>query len=111
MVSGSRDWPEDLGWRIRARINDLPRDAVILHGDARGVDRIAHFHAVFTGRDVRRFWPANNIPSPRKYHARNDQMLDEADLVLAFWDGKSRGTASVIRKARERGIPVEVIAA
>lgn len=111
MVCGSREWSDELGWRIRARLNDLPRDAEILHGDARGADRIAHLHAVATGRPFRRFWPDKKLPSPYRYHVRNDKMLNQADLVLAFWDGKSRGTASVIQKARERGIPIEVISA
>jgi hypothetical protein len=31
------------------------------------------------------------------------------DLVIAFWDGKSRGTKHAIDGAGLRGIPVEVI--
>jgi hypothetical protein len=43
---------------------------------------------------------------------RNLEMLDqEPDLVIAFWDGKSRGTAHTIGEARRRGIPVEVVSA
>ena len=55
------------------------------------------------------FPPDPSVPSPQRFHLRNDQMLDRADLVLAFHDGESRGTASVIAKARKRGITVEVI--
>ena len=43
---------------------------------------------------------------------RNLVMLDmNPDLVLAFWDGESKGTKHTIDKARERGIPVEIITA
>jgi hypothetical protein len=39
-------------------------------------------------------------------------MLDEKpDLVIAYWNGKSNGTAHTISEARKRGIPVEVIVA
>jgi hypothetical protein len=39
-------------------------------------------------------------------------MLDQnPGLVIAFWDGKSRGTAHTIGEARRRGIPVEVVSA
>lgn len=42
---------------------------------------------------------------------RNLAMLEwEPELVLAFWDGRSTGTAHTIREARRRRIPVEVIA-
>ena len=33
----------------------------------------------------------------------------QADLVLAFWDGKSRGTKFVIDTCRTRKIPIRVI--
>ena len=39
---------------------------------------------------------------------RNLQIIEYADMVLAFWDGKSRGTAYVIRKCREMNVPCKV---
>ena len=39
---------------------------------------------------------------------RNKQMVDEADALIAFWDGKSRGTKSTIDFAKEAGLPVRV---
>jgi len=35
-------------------------------------------------------------------------MVEIADRIIAFWDGKSRGTASVIEYAKEIGKPIEV---
>ncbi|TAL45507.1 MAG: hypothetical protein EPN91_02025 [Salinibacterium sp.] len=41
---------------------------------------------------------------------RNLAMLDtRPDLVIACWDGESKGTAHTMTEARKRGIPVEVI--
>jgi len=34
---------------------------------------------------------------------RNRAIVDMADLVIAFWDGKSRGTASALSYARTKG--------
>lgn len=34
-----------------------------------------------------------------------------ADLCIAFWDGRSTGTAHMIDQARAQGIPVEVVGA
>ena len=31
-------------------------------------------------------------------HIRNDVMIKNADRFLCFWDGKSKGTKSVIKK-------------
>jgi hypothetical protein len=35
---------------------------------------------------------------------RNAAMIQAADALIAVWDGESRGTADVIRRATERGI-------
>jgi hypothetical protein len=40
---------------------------------------------------------------------RNDLIVKEADLVLAFWDGKSRGTKNTIDKAKKGGKKCRVI--
>ena len=40
---------------------------------------------------------------------RNEQIIDYADMILAFWDGKSKGTKFVIEKARAAGKDVRVI--
>ena len=40
---------------------------------------------------------------------RNLQIIEYADMVLAFWDGKSHGTKFVIDHCRELDVPVQVI--
>ena len=40
---------------------------------------------------------------------RNITIIENADPVLAFWDGKSLGTKYVIDNCIKRNIPVEVI--
>ena len=39
---------------------------------------------------------------------RNKLIVDSADFVLAFWDGKSKGTKSVIEYCKKLGKPHEV---
>ena len=39
---------------------------------------------------------------------RNLQIIDYADLVIAFWDGSSRGTRYVIEHCKKRGKKVAV---
>jgi len=41
------------------------------------------------------------------YHQRNRRLLERADMLVAFTDGRSTGgTASVIRQAEKKGVPV-----
>lgn len=107
MITGSRGWKN--GCAIQDRLDALPTHARLMQGGAKGADLIAADWAHRHGRVCRQFSPDWNRPSPERYHERNDAMLKEADLVLAFWDGSSPGTKSVIKKARDQGIPVEVI--
>jgi hypothetical protein len=40
---------------------------------------------------------------------RNEQIAEKADLVIAFWDGQSKGTKQIVLYARQIGKAVEVI--
>lgn len=40
---------------------------------------------------------------------RNNQMALYADALVAFWDGKSKGTKNMIETARKLGLKTEVI--
>lgn len=109
LVCGSRNWM-DAGI-VRDRLSELPREElVILHGSARGADNIAHWWAVDHRVQVRPFPAQWETHGKRAGFIRNIEMLDEdPDLVIAFWDGTSRGTLHTINSAQARGIPVEVI--
>lgn len=45
---------------------------------------------------------------PNRYApiARNKEIVDKADILLAFWDYKSKGTKSTIEFAHKKGINV-----
>ncbi len=40
---------------------------------------------------------------------RNEKMAEVSDALIAFWDGKSRGTKSMIEIARRKGLQVAVV--
>jgi hypothetical protein len=111
VVCGSRD-----GWRrtdyldLFRRIARLPADATVIHGDCRGPDRFAAACAEAFGLRtvaVRAEWSKHGRAAGP---IRNRAMLDtNPDLVIAFWNGHSRGTKDTMDEAERRGIPVEVI--
>ena len=81
----------------------------ILSGGARGVDASAKEYAEAQGIPLREFLPEYERYGRAAPLRRNLSLLAEADLVLAFWDGSSRGTAFVIRECRRLGVPLRVI--
>lgn len=106
MVCGSRSWVDR--WKVEDALWDL-HPAEIIHGGAVGADTLAHEVAQELKIPTLIYYPDYKRPSPQRYHERNDRMLSECDFVLAFWDGKSTGTKSVIDKAERRGIPYRMI--
>ncbi len=106
---------------------------VVLNGGARGIDEyvlhaireLPHGHVIDLGADWRQ---EHRIPPPPtvtcvvfrpnyKLHgkryapvARNLFMLDlKPEMMVALWNGVSKGTAQVIGEARRRGIETTVI--
>lgn len=82
---------------------------VVIHGGCRGADRLACDWANTRGIPVEEF-PANwDAHGKAAGFIRNTEMILACDRVIAFWDGKSKGTAHTIGLAKDRGIPVHVI--
>lgn len=108
LVCGSRGW--DSYQQVRGALARFAGSPVsVLHGAANGADTFAGTACIALGLNCYAYPPEYEKFGRDAPHVRNDEMLKQADLVLAFWDGKSRGTRSVIEKARKLGIPVEVI--
>lgn len=108
VITGSRGWDDPE--RIRARLAVLSPMAVVVVGGARGADSLAEDAAYALDLHVERFPADWERYGKRAGYIRNNEMLDtKPDLVLAFWDGLSPGTAHTIKEAEKRGIPVEVI--
>lgn len=78
----------------------------VVCGMAYGVDRLGHDWAVENGIPVAEF------PSDWKRHGRiagflrNQDMAEYSQALLAVWDGESRGTKDMIKRAREHGLKV-----
>ena len=80
----------------------------ILSGGARGVDSSARRYALLAGIKLTEFLPEYYKYGRSAPLRRNIAIIENSDLVLAFWDGSSPGTRFVIENCHRLGIPVKV---
>ena len=96
----------------------------VVSGCAGGVDTLGEQWAVEHGIKVEPFpaeWDDLTVPNAlirtnkygKEYNARagfqrNDSMAQYGDVLIAIWDGKSRGTRDMIKNAKSRNLAVYV---
>lgn len=109
IVAGSRSFSDydrlaaDLD-RLLAR--QLPAVEIICGGCPSGADALAVRYANDKGLQLRTF-PADWCRYGRAAGPiRNEQMAEYGQALVAYWDGVSPGTASMIRCASARGLRV-----
>lgn len=81
----------------------------IVSGGAVGVDTSAAEFARSKGIKLTEFLPEYKRYGRAAPIVRNRKIVDYADKIIAFWDGSSKGTLSVIKYAKEKGKTCEVI--
>lgn len=83
---------------------------VIIHGGARGADRLAGQVAESLNIPTEVYQPDWNTHGRKAGILRNQEMLDEGkpDLILAFHDDleNSKGTGHMVKAARQASLPV-----
>ncbi len=82
---------------------------VVISGTARGADQMGERYAKERGFQLRRFPADWEQYGKSAGHIRNAKMADNADALIAFWDGESKGTKNMINNARRKGLAVRVI--
>lgn len=82
--------------------------STVISGTCRGVDQAGENWAFARGIPVIRFEPDWDRYGKMAGPYRNQDMAVAADGLIAFWDGKSRGTASMIEEAKLRGLRIHV---
>jgi len=80
----------------------------IVSGGAGGIDTLAEKYARENALLFKRFEPEYNKYGKNAPLMRNAQIIEYANFVLAFWDGKSRGTAQALKICCEINKPVEI---
>ena len=72
----------------------------VISGGAKGADTLGEKWAD-QNKITKRIFPADWEKYGKSAGMRrNKDIVDNADIIAAFWDGKSRGTANTIERAR-----------
>ena len=97
-IVGSRRFSEPE--RVSDYVKSLPPRASIITGSASGVDAAATKAARTRGIAVQ-VMPAafDELADERKSAARNQRLVDACDVLVAFWDGTSKGTRNTVERA------------
>ena len=90
------------------KLSKITEQIEIVSGGADGADALGERYARERGYSIKVF-PAEwekygRSAGPR----RNKQMAEYADALLAYWDGKSRGTKNMIDEARKRQLKIGI---
>jgi predicted Rossmann fold nucleotide-binding protein DprA/Smf involved in DNA uptake len=121
-VIGSRSFADQK--LMFSTLDKIGGKTVIVSGGAPGADRLGERYAEANGL-VKEIYKAdwNNLTHPdavirfkhgRQYDAnagfrRNKTIVDSADLVVAFWDGSSKGTKNALDYARSKGKEIQIV--
>ena len=87
----------------------ISKNDELVSGGAKGVDSCAAEYAKANGMKITEFLPEYEKYGRAAPIVRNKKIVDYADKVIAFWDGSSKGTASVIKYAENTGKSCTVV--
>lgn len=110
IIAGSRDF-DDYNLVVSTMDNllqNITEPIVIVCGMARGADTLGEKYSISKGYEVS-YFPADwSRFGKAAGYKRNEQMAQNADALVAFWDGSSRGTKHMIDLARKYNLLVRV---
>ena len=114
IIAGGRDFNDyDL---LIDSVNELIEKGILIEGSitivsgmARGADTLAVQLSLDNDLPLLKFPADWNLHGKAAGFIRNQQMAKEADMLLAFWDGKSKGTRHMIEYMEGLSKPAYVI--
>ncbi|MGK7390076.1 MAG: hypothetical protein ACNS60_06985 [Candidatus Cyclobacteriaceae bacterium M2_1C_046] len=70
---------------------------LVVTGDSEGADQLAKEYA-----------QSHNIPF-EFFPQDKEAIVNNSDIIIAFWDGKSEGTQDILRLAKRAGKRIEIV--
>ena len=81
-------------------------EVVIVSGGANGADNLAEKYAYENKLEVLLFIPDWDTHGKAAGMIRNSDIVNASDLGVAFWDGKSTGTANTLQRLIRKCLPI-----
>lgn len=82
----------------------------VVSGGARGVDKLGEDYAVMHDIPIKQFLPKFDDENHRSRWLapldRNTEMANYAEACIVVWDGKSKGSQDMFKKASAKGLRI-----
>ena len=102
IIAGGRNFNNrTIMFPILSKYIDNLKDTII-SGDAQGTDMLGIEWANALGIPVQHFPAKWEKYGKSAGFIRNSEMAEHADALIAFWDGKSKGTAHMIKTMKSK---------
>ena len=111
IVAGCRNF-NDYDFLEKKLDNILQRvsgEICIVSGKADGADALGERYALRKGYCIEGYPAEWALHGKAAGPIRNEKMAQNADALVAFWDGKSRGTKNMIETAKKYGLKIRII--
>ena len=106
-IIGGRDFADYD--RMKTCYEQIPKITEIVSGGAKGADSMGELIAFDYNLKFTCFKPDWETHGKAAGFIRNRLIIEHADVVLAFWDGQSKGTKNSIDLAEKLNKPICVV--
>jgi len=110
IIAGGRDFDNyDLLCQKVDKILSRQSEIEIVSGTAKGADKLGERYAAEHGYPIIHYIPDWNFFGKSAGYIRNVEMADNADALILFWNGKSKGSGHMLKIAKGKGLKIRII--
>lgn len=108
-IIGSRECSNiDFAGNLEAVLN-VSKDDTIISGGAKGIDTLAANYAKEKNINLIEILPDYKKNGRAATFIRNREIVDSSNIIVAFWNGKSKGTKYTLDYARKKSKRIIVV--
>lgn len=108
-IVGSRNFTDMALLESTMRKHFLNEKFTVVSGGAKGADKLAEFFCEKNNIDIEIIYPDWQKFGKAAGIIRNQKIVELADVVVAFWDGETKGTKNTIDSAIKKGSETIVV--
>ncbi|MFT5253697.1 MAG: hypothetical protein ACI87N_002740 [Flavobacteriales bacterium] len=111
IIAGSRNFTDykKLCEECNHILQDQTNIEIVSGAHYKGADNLGEKYAAEKGFPLTKFPADWNRYGKSAGPKRNQQMANYADVLIAFWDGKSKGSLNMINEAKKTNLSIKVI--